>query len=57
MVCTVKGVWVSNWKWQEQLGAEGLWPQKKSQVEVDSDAELGPVGGKIDVFKRLPWPY
>jgi len=41
MVCTITGVWVSNWKQWERSGGEGSWPQKKSQVEVEeSDAEL-----------------
>ena len=37
--CTIQGVQVSNWKWQKQLGAEGLRLQKKSWVEVEEDAE------------------
>jgi len=39
MVCTVGGIQVSNQKWQDQSGGEGLWPKKKSWVEVGSDAE------------------
>jgi len=36
----VTGVWVSNWKQWEWSGAEGSWPQKRSQVEVEeSDGE------------------
>jgi len=38
--CTIQGVQVSNWKQWEQSGAEGSRPQKKSQVEVEEDAEL-----------------
>jgi len=38
MVCTIAGIWVSNQKWWERLG-EGLQPRKKSQVEVESDAQ------------------
>jgi len=30
---------VSNWKQFDQTDAEGLRPRKKSQVEVESDAE------------------
>jgi len=36
----VMGVQVSNQKWLEQSGAEGSWPQKRIQVEVEeSDGE------------------
>jgi len=33
--CVIDGIWVSNWKWQDMLGAEGLRPQKRSRVEVE----------------------
>jgi len=39
MVCTVGGVQVSKQKQWDQSGGEGLWPKKKSWVEVGSDAE------------------
>ena len=48
IVCTVAGVWVSNWKQQEQ--SEGSWPQKKSRVEVvlDAESECSGLGGWKD---------
>jgi len=50
IVCTVAGMWVSNRKWWDQSGAEGLQPQKKSQVEVESEAESewSGLGGRKD---------
>ena len=39
MVCTVSGIWVSNWKQWDWSGGEGSQPKKKSQVEVESDVE------------------
>jgi len=56
MVCTVGGIWVSNWKWQNKLGREGQWPQKKSRVQVESDAELvgsGTGGWRQEVSSAL----
>ena len=46
----VAGVQVSNWKWRDQAEAEGSWPQKRSQVEVESDAESewSGLGGRKD---------
>jgi len=39
-MCTVEGVQVSNQKWKDRSGAEGLRPRKRSRVEVeDSDEE------------------
>jgi len=35
MVCTVPRIRVSNWKQWDKSGGEGLWPKKKSQVEVE----------------------
>jgi|SRR5882724_3198668 len=55
MVCTSAGIWVSNWKWQDWSG-EGSCPNKKSWVEVGSDAELegsGTGGWRQEVSSAL----
>src|SRR5882724_6680437 len=56
MVCTITRTRVSNWKWQVKSGAEGLCPNKKSRVEVGSDAESegsGTRGWKQEVSSAL----
>jgi len=56
MVCTVKRIWVSNQKWQDQSGGEGSQPEKKSQVEVGLDAEsegTGTMGWRQEVSSTL----
>src|SRR5882724_7212998 len=51
IVCAVEGVRVSNRKWQDRSGVEGLRPQKRSRVEVeesDEESEWSWLGGKKD---------
>jgi len=56
MVCTVNGIWVSNWKQRDQSGGVGLWPKKRSQVEVGLDVgseKTGTGGWRQEVSSAL----
>jgi len=55
-VFTFKGIWVSNRKWQDRSGAEGLRLRKKSRVEVDqswSQTGAGRMDGGHGAFRPL----